>query len=105
MKDLSRVTDGTLEKRKAAIEFEQMKRQLERGGQDPEVFNSLHIQPDCSLETVFIQKVGSGFVHIDISPLWDYELPAYQYAVRCKKHGSQSKRFESMTPLDGAVTS
>lgn len=98
MPSFEKVSDATLERRKAAIEAEQKKRAQERGGQNLREFETLHSDADCELETHFLGFTRSGFYDSDL-----VEASAYVYVSKCKKHGSKSSRFNEMGWIEGAI--
>lgn len=103
MAGLERVSTNTLEKRRAEIDAELKRRVLERGGQEELEFVNLHSLPGCSISTVYVGRIGSGFFHIGFSPSEDYEMPTYQYRRRCNGHGVKSAVFESLSWIPDAV--
>lgn len=103
MADLERVSTETLERKRAAIDEVLKKRALEKGGQEESEFVVLHTRPECSVYTVLIGKVGSGFWKIGFDASEDREAPEYHYLRKCRHHRVTSAKFESLIPIPGAV--
>ncbi len=90
-------TTSRLKKHSGLIKRELDIRAFEEGGQDGETFRDLHSQPECNIITEHVRTQRSGWKHIGISPVDDYEAPEYVFKYKCEAHNVESRIFTSMT--------